>query len=107
MTNDETPNIKNIMQAAQVMQEKMRQIQHELADTEIIGMSADNLVAISMTGRYVVKNVQLNPIVLTYEKTVLEELLLNAINNANRNAEKLSQDKLLHLSKNIDAVDQK
>ncbi len=81
----------NLMQQAQQMQEKMKQMQQEVANMEVLGESGGGMVKIVMTGRHDVKRVTLDDSLLTEDKEILEDLIAAAVNDAVRKVEQKSQ----------------
>ena len=51
----------DLMKQAQQMQEKVQQMQQQLANAEVTGESGAGLVKVLMTGRHDVKRVQIDP----------------------------------------------
>jgi DNA-binding YbaB/EbfC family protein len=87
-------NLNDIMKQAQLMQEKMRQVQDEIAGMEIRGESGAGMVSVVMTGRHDVKRVTLDPSLMKEDKQVLEDLVAAAMNDAVRRTEQATQEKL-------------
>ncbi|MDP5054939.1 MAG: YbaB/EbfC family nucleoid-associated protein [Congregibacter sp.] len=77
----------DIMQQAQKMQAEMQKAQEAMADTEVIGEAGAGMVTVTMNGRHDVRRVQIDPAVLTEDKSVLEDLLAAAVNDAVRRVE--------------------
>ena len=50
-----------LMKQAQKMQEQMQKMQEELANAEVVGESGAGMVKITMSGRYHVRRVQIEP----------------------------------------------
>jgi DNA-binding YbaB/EbfC family protein len=90
--------IGNIMKQAQKMQASFKEAQEELANMEIIGESGGGMIKVVMTGQYDVRRVDIDPIVITEDKEMLEDLLAAAVNDAVRKVEKTSQEKLSGLA---------
>ena len=84
----------NIMKQAQKMQEKMQQMQEEVANMEVTGESGAGLVKVTMTGRHDVKNVSLDDSLMQEDKDLLEDLVAAAVNDAVRKIEAASQEKM-------------
>ena len=84
----------NLMKQAQKMQADMQKAQEELAGMEVQGESGAGLVKITMTGRHDVKRVEIDPSLMEEDKDMLEDLLAAAVNDAVRNVEKTSADKM-------------
>jgi DNA-binding YbaB/EbfC family protein len=86
--------IGNILKQAQAMQENLRRIQEELAQTEVTGAAGGGLVRVTMTCRHDVRRVHIDASLLADDKEVLEDLVAAAINDAVRKAEQLVQEKM-------------
>ena len=83
-----------LMKQAQAMQENMKKMQEELGRTEVEGISGAGMVKILMTCKHDVKQVTIDPSLLTEEKDMLEDLVAAAFNDAARKAEALSEQKM-------------
>ena len=88
----------DLMKQAQQMQEKMQQLQAEVAGAIVTGESGAGLVSITMTGRHDVKKVTIDPSLMTEDISVLEDLIAAAMNDAVRRAEKNQQEKMSSLT---------
>ena len=84
----------DLMKQAQQMQEKMRKAQEELASAEVIGTAGAGLVTVVMNGRHDVVRVAIDDSVLGEDKSMLEDLLAAAVNDAVRKVEVNQQDML-------------
>ena len=80
-------NITDMMQQAQQMQADMQKAQEALAEQEVTGEAGAGLVRVTMTGRHDVRAVSIDDSVLQEEKSVLEDLLGAAVNDAVRRVE--------------------
>lgn len=87
-------SLGDLMKQAQQMQEKMQQMQAEIAAMEVEGQAGAGLVKVVMTGRHDVRSVTIDPSVLTEDKEVLEDLLAAAINDAVRRIEEANKNSL-------------
>lgn len=72
----------DLMKQAQAMQQRMQQVQEELAAMEVQGESGAGLVTVVMNGRHEVRRVHIDPGLLSEDKEVLEDLLAAACNDA-------------------------
>jgi len=86
--------IAALMKQAQQMQENMRKAQEELAKTEVEGQSGAGLVKITMTCKFAVKKVVVDPSLLTEDKDMLEDLVAAAFNDGVAKAEAVTQAKM-------------
>lgn len=84
----------NIMKQAQAMQENMQKAQEELAETEVVGQSGGGLVSITMSCRYDVRRVSIDPELVGDEVDVLEDLVAAAFNDALGKVESATQEKM-------------
>lgn len=77
----------DLMKQAQAMQENMQKMQEDMANKEVCGESGAGMVKVVMNGRHDVKNVDIAQELLTEEKSILEDLLAAAVNDAVRKVE--------------------
>lgn len=92
------PGLGDLMKKAQEMQKKMQEIQKQIAEMEVTGQSGGGLVKILMTGQHVAKRVTLDPSVTKEEKSILEDLIAAAINDATSKIEKGTREKMTALT---------
>lgn len=88
----------NIMKQAQRMQESMQKAQQELAEMEVTGQAGGGMVSVVMTGRHDVKRVNIDAGLMQEDKEMLEDLLAAAVNDAVRQIESRSQEKMAGLT---------
>ena len=91
----------DLMKQAQEMQEKVQQMQDEIAKSEVTGESGAGMVTIVMTGRHDVRSVTLDPDLMKEDKELLEDLLAAAVNDAVKKVEKNQQEKMSGLTSGI------
>ncbi|MEQ8232566.1 MAG: YbaB/EbfC family nucleoid-associated protein [Gammaproteobacteria bacterium] len=84
----------DLMKQAQKMQAEMQRLQEEIARTEVTGEAGGGMVRVVMTGRHDVRKVDIDTALMSEDKTMLEDLLAAAVNDANRRVEALSKEKL-------------
>lgn len=83
----------NLMKQAQKMQAEMQKAQEELATLEITGQSGGGMVSVVMTGRHDLKRVSIDEAVMD-DKEMLEDLIAAAVNDAVRQLEQQSQERM-------------
>lgn len=88
----------DLMQQAQKMQAEFARVQEQLASQEVVGEAGAGMVKVTMTGRHDVRNVVIDPSVLTEDKTVLEDLLAAAVNDAVRRVEGANREAMQELT---------
>ena len=86
--------IGDLMKQAQQMQEKMQQLQAEIAAIEVEGQAGGGLVKIIMSGRHDVRSVTIDPSLMNEDKEILEDLLAAAVNDAVRRVEETNKTKM-------------
>ena len=88
-------NMQNIMKQAQKMQKQMEKSQAELAATEFVGNSVQNLVTATFTGdKKLVKIDFAEAVVDSEDLETLSEMTTQAINNALEQIDQATQKKL-------------
>jgi DNA-binding YbaB/EbfC family protein len=86
--------LNEIMKRAQDMQKKLQDIQKQVAEMEIIGQSGGGAVKIIMTGQHYCKKVTIDATLLKEDKSILEDLIAAAINDATDKIERGLRDKM-------------
>ena len=87
--------MQNLMRQAQKMQEEMQKAQEELEETEVEGSAGGGLVKVTMTAKKVVTSINIDPdAVDTDDITMLEDLLVAALNDGYAKADKLYSEKM-------------
>jgi DNA-binding YbaB/EbfC family protein len=84
----------DLMKQAQQVQERMQALQEEIARMEVTGESGAGLVRVIMNGRHEVRRVQIDDSLMTEERTMLEDLIAAACNDAAHKVEQAQQEKM-------------
>jgi len=84
----------DFMKQAQAMQERMQQVQGEIAGLEVVGESGAGLVTVLMNGRHEVKRVDIDSSLLEEDKEILEDLVAAAYNDGVRKLEAARTEKM-------------
>jgi DNA-binding YbaB/EbfC family protein len=87
----------DMMKQAQKIQAQMQEAQAEIGQMQVQGESGAGLVKVTMNGRHEVSQVEIDPTVLTEDKSVLEDLLAAACNDTVRRVEKAQSEKMQEL----------
>ena len=93
--------IGNLIKQAQKMQSDLQKAQEELANMEVTGQSGGGLVSVVMTGRHDVKRVSIDGSLMKEEKEMLEDLLAAAVNDAVRQVENQTKDRMSNLASGV------
>lgn len=81
-------NMANMMKKAQDMQKKMEVLQEELAQQEVQGTSGGGLISVTMTCKGAVKNIKIDPSLVTPDDCeIMEDLIVAAMNDARQKAD--------------------
>jgi len=76
-------NLGNLMRQAQEMQQKMGEMQEQLAAAEVSGSSGAGMVTVTLNGKGELRRLKIDPaIVDPNEVEVLEDLITAAFNDA-------------------------
>ena len=88
-----------MMKQAAQLQSKMQEMQEQLGNVEVEGISGGGLVAVRMTAKMDVKGIKIDPSLMKVEeREVLEDLLVTALSDARRKAEAAMQEKMQSLT---------
>ncbi|MER5961016.1 MULTISPECIES: YbaB/EbfC family nucleoid-associated protein [Streptomyces] len=89
------PNMQQLLQQAQKMQQDLARAQQELAATEVEGQAGGGLVKATVTGSGDLRGLVIDPKAVDPEDTeTLADLIVAAVQAANDNAQQLQQAKL-------------
>ncbi len=94
-----------LMKQAQEMQENMKKAQEELANMEVTGQSGGGMVTVVMTGRHDIKRVSIDDSLMGDDKEMLEDLIAAAVNDAVRQVEANTQEKMSGMTAGINLPD--
>ena len=86
--------IAGLMRQAQQMQENMKKAQDALADIIVEGAAGGGLVKVTMSCKYDVKRVAIDPSLFDDDRDMIEDLVAAAFNDAQRKAETTAQEKM-------------
>lgn len=86
--------LSGLMKQAQQMQDNLKRVQDELGHIEVEGQSGAGLVKVTMTCKFGVKRVSIDPSLVAEDRDMLEDLVAAAFNDAVRKAEATSQEKM-------------
>ncbi len=88
-------NMSALMNQARKMQEQMMKAQEELAEAEVVGKAAGDMVTVTMNGKKEIKSVKLSKSAVDPDDVeMLEDLIVVAIKDASAKADELSKEKL-------------
>ena len=92
-------NFEDMMKKAQDMQKKMQEMQDSLSNLEVEGTSGGGMVKIIMNCKNEVKKIDVDPSIIKQDdKTMMEDLIVAALNDAKSKAEEKSKDEMKKLT---------
>lgn len=91
-------NLGNLMKEAQKMQQRMQEAQEQLTLLIVKGKSGGGMIEVDMNGRHDVTKVKISKVLLDEDVEMLEDLVAAAINDAVRQVEKASKEKIAQLT---------
>jgi DNA-binding YbaB/EbfC family protein len=94
-------DIKKMMDQAKKVQDQMMDIQEELANAEIVGVSKCGGVKITCTGKFECKSVDIVSDALLSDKAKLQTAIAEAFTNVAEQVMKRTQDKMASLTKGL------
>lgn len=87
--------MQNLMRQAQKMQEEMQKAQASLEETMVEGSAGGGLVKVEMNAKKVVSNISISPDAVDMDDlTMLEDLVIAALNDAYAKAEEEYNSKM-------------
>jgi len=92
----------NLMKQAQAMQDNMKKMQEEVASMEVEGQAGGGMVKVTMTGRHDIKRVHIDDSLMGDDKDMLEDLIAAAVNDAVRQVEKNTSEKMSGIAGGMD-----
>ena len=95
------PDLGQLMQQAQKMQEQMQKAQEELAHLEVQGEAGGGLVRLTMTGKHEVRKIEIDDVLVSEDREMLEDILAAAFNDALHKVEKTVADKYAGMSSGL------
>jgi DNA-binding YbaB/EbfC family protein len=88
-----------MMKQAKQLQEKMQDLQSEIAALEVTGAAGGGLVKVTVDGKGGVKGIRIDPSLAKPEEIeILEDLIVAAANDARGKAETLAAEKMQSLT---------
>ncbi|MFJ2608645.1 YbaB/EbfC family nucleoid-associated protein [Streptomyces sp. NPDC091279] len=96
------PNMQQLLQQAQKMQQDLARAQDELAQTEVDGQAGGGLVTATVNGSGELRALKIDPKAVDPDDTeTLADLVVAAVQAANDNAHALQQEKLGPLAQGL------
>lgn len=95
MSDSQLPNLNEVLQSAQRMQQELKRVQGELAGKTVEGSAGGGMVVVRVNGRSQVVSVSLEKeVVDPTDIPMLQDLVVAAVNQALSKASELAQKEL-------------
>ena len=92
-------NMSQIMKQAKAMQDKMTEMQKKIEEQEVEGSSGGGVIKVLVNGKNEIKSLKIDPTLVNAEEVeVLEDLLIAAINDANKKLKESAASQMSSLS---------
>ena len=99
---DKLKDLGGLMQQAQQMQQKMKELQDQLERQEIVGSSGAGLVKVTVNGKNETRRVEIDASLFKPEdKGVVEDLIVAAANDARGKVEAAVQEQMKQITGGI------
>jgi len=96
---DKLKDLGGLMQQAQQMQQKVKELQDQLERLELVGVSGAGLVKVTVNGRNETRRVEIDPSLFKPEdKGVVEDLIVAAANDARTKVEDAMQEQMKQIT---------
>ncbi|NKD86200.1 YbaB/EbfC family nucleoid-associated protein [Haematospirillum jordaniae] len=88
-------NLGGLMKQAQMMQQKMAEVQAKLEEMEVTGVSGGGMVQLTLNGKGDMRRIVIDPAAIdSDDKGVLEDLVLAAHNDARQKVEQTMREEM-------------
>jgi len=91
-------DFSKMLEQAQEMQKKMADAKESLKNISVEGESGGGGVKVILNGNSEMVSIQIDPKILAEEKSVIEDLIVAATNNAKKNVESKTQEEMSKLT---------
>jgi nucleoid-associated protein EbfC len=96
---DKLKDLGGLMQQAQQMQQKMKELQDQLERQEIVGSSGAGLVKVTVNGKNETRRIEIDASLFKPEdKGVVEDLIVAAANDARGKVEAVVQEQMKQIT---------
>jgi nucleoid-associated protein EbfC len=87
-------DIGNLMKQAQQLQERLSQVQESVARRTVEASAGGGMVKVTVNGKHEVLALAIDPAVLKEDLDLIQDLILAAVNEGIRNAQKMVADEM-------------
>ena len=94
-------NFNDMLSQAKKMQEKMSEVQENLKNIEVEGVSGGSLVKVTLKGDYEMKSIFIDPSAKKEKDEIINDLIIAAYNDAKEKLKKKTSEELLKITGGI------
>lgn len=87
-------DIGNIMKQAQQLQERLAQVQDDVARRTVEASAGGGMVKVVVNGKHEVLSIAIDPAVLKEDAELVQDLVLAAVNEGLRNAQRMVAEEM-------------
>jgi DNA-binding YbaB/EbfC family protein len=87
-------DIGNIMKQAQQLQERLAQVQDDVARRTVEGSAGGGMVKVVVNGKHEVLSIAIDPAVLKEDAELVQDLVLAAVNEGLRSAQRMVAEEM-------------
>ena len=91
-------DLGNIMKQAQQLQERLSQVQETVARRTVEGSAGGGMVKAVVNGKHEVLSITIDPAVMKEDVELVQDLVLAAVNEGIRNAQKMVADEMTRVT---------
>lgn len=95
-------DINKMLEKAGGFQEKIKQIEAEIAKIIVTGESGAGMVKVTMNGKKIIQSITIEEEAMTAGKAVVEDLVKAAVNQASQNADEKNKTTLADTMQGLD-----
>ena len=95
-------DMNEIMRQAQQMQQKMRQVQDDLASRTVTASAGGGMVSVTLNGRNELLSIEIDAEVIRPEdRTMLQDLIISAVNEGMRKSKDMAEAEMRRITGGI------
>ena len=95
-------DMNEIMRQAQQMQQKMRQVQDDLASRTVTASAGGGMVSVTLNGRNELLSIEIDAEVIRPEdRTMLQDLIISAVNEGMRKSRDMAEAEMRRITGGI------
>ena len=95
-------DMNEIMRQAQQMQQKMRQVQDDLASRTVTASAGGGMVSVTLNGRNELLSIEIDAEVIRPEdRTMLQDLIISAVNEGMRKSRDMAESEMRRITGGI------